>query len=305
MRTKKQVGIALGILVVLGVLVWGLLFGGFSTGTPVQPNGGSNSTNQTELTGRTTLGTGKIKVNNYTVGVTVTSSIVVENGKNTTVAYTISCRQPDNALAGYIKAPTNAIDWFQITEKYPTLESGETGKFHITMLVPADITGEELVVYYLTSEGKQYLNAARDSTLSSEDALAVAFKKELIDFIDIQEQFDTLYANRGDKYVFKVIYDAFPRHYPELVEAWERAIDAVAADLSAIPYASALATLERLGSVSEVDRGNYPELSSLPAQYAASADLREQPWEVWITVMEQGQDSVQVELACRWLVSMA
>lgn len=303
----KLVGTILGCIAIAGVLVWGLVFDGF-TRTPSNPSNNSinnnTNTNPLELTGSSSIGVGSVKISNYIIGTTATFDLPIKNGKNVPVSYVISCRQPDATLSGYIKAPAGVKEWFQIPNTHITLQSGTEGVARITMLIPANTPESIFIVYYLTDAGKQYLNNARENTLASEDALAAAFKEELIIYSDIYEQFDELYANRGDKYIFKAIYDAFPQYYSILIKAWERAIMNVKADLSAIPYVDGLATLERLGSISEADVINYPELSELPEQYVSSADLRKQPWEFWITVMEEGNGLVQIELACRWLVHM-
>lgn len=300
---KGKIIASLGCIAIASVLVWGLAFGGFTKPAP-SGNSTNNSTSPIELTGSSSIGVGKIKVGNYTIGKPVIFDLPIRNGKDVPVSYVISCRQPDIALSGYIKAPAGVKKWFEVSDEHITLQPMTEGVVRITMLIPTNTPESSFIVYYLTDVGRQYLNDARESTLASEDALAAAFKEELIDYSDIYEQFDEIYASRGDKYVFKVIYDAFPQYYSNLVEAWERAIAKVESDLSAIPYADELAALEELGTVSEAELSNYPELSGLPEQYVGKADLRKQPWEFWITVMEKGNGLIQIELACRWLVHM-
>lgn len=320
---RKTLGISFGALVVVGVLVWGLAFGGFPAGTSIQPiipggNNTHNSTNgsngsepenptQVEITGKSTLKTGSVEIGSladpYQVGESIVSYVRFQNGKATSIDYSVICRQPDNAKEGYVKAPHDALEWFQVDPDI-TLASGTEVSIPVTLYIPLGVPDDRLTIYYLKPEGRVYLDDAINRTVASEDALAAAFKEELSSFPEVQAGFDELYANRGDKYVFKAIWDGFPYLYGELVDAWERAIDNVVGDLSSIPYATTLYTLDLLGSVSEAMRGSYPELSTLPSQYVATSDLRTQPWEVWISISESYGGMVVTDVNCRYLVTM-
>jgi hypothetical protein len=288
---------------VVGVLAWGLGFGGFAR-TPNDTTPSSNS-NTVGLSGSLAIKVGKIEIDNYTANAVASFTLPIENGTNRTAECTVICRQPDQPLSGYIKGTKTSKEWFGIEAEHLTLEPGATKDVQISFQIPADVTEDDFIVYSLTDEGKQYLENARASTIDSEDALAAAFKEQLKGYQDVYSEFDSIYANRGDKYVFKAIMDAFPKYYPEpLVSAWANATASVQANLSSVPYAEGLAILERLGSVSKREATDYPELSGIPDTYMARADLRTQPWEMWVTVTSGGPP-IQVELACRVLIHMA
>ena len=108
---KKKLGIALACIVVVGLLIWGFGFQGFSRNSPVgdSPIENPQPENNATLSGTVSIGVAKIKIDGYRIGEPVSFSIPVENGKRETVTLQVACRQPDIPSSGYIKGTATSL----------------------------------------------------------------------------------------------------------------------------------------------------------------------------------------------------
>ena len=299
---KKKLGISLACMAVAGALVWGFGFHGFLHTENAQPEANASPS------GTVSIGAAKIKIDSYRVGESVSFSIPVQNGKDKTVTLQVVCRQPDNVSSGYIKGTATSLSWFHIQDAEVIIGPGEIREVRVAFRVPPAATDDDFIVYRLSDAGKQYLEDARVSTVYSEDALALTFKEELADFPDMYAKFDEIYAtyDRQNTTIFGALMKQFPQYYDgkydgnnDLVDAWERAVTKVKDRFLSIPHSDVLLAIETAGSLSKREAAGL----DIPQQYIIQADLRTDPWEVWM-VVEPTDGAVRVALACRILVQM-
>ena len=123
------------IVVIVGV---GLLLGGCAQPSPAVI--GEEGSPPPELYDKMWISPGKVEVGNFYPGARVEYMLTIHNGKDESVEFSVTYRQPDNVDGDYVRAPDEARQWVMIADLTPVLAAKETRDVLIAVEMPKGAT---------------------------------------------------------------------------------------------------------------------------------------------------------------------
>lgn len=91
-----------------------------------------------ELYDKVWISPGKVMVGNFYPGARAEWSLSIHNGKDELAQFSVTYREPDHLIEGFVTAPAAAKDWVIIADPTPELKAKETRDVLIALKMPKD-----------------------------------------------------------------------------------------------------------------------------------------------------------------------